>query len=292
MREEKAEQTARLADPGIPSPEDVWEPRAGRFAHRVRSASRPDPAMEWLRKRVRPTDSVLDVGAGTGRYTRFLSPLVARVVAVEPSPSMRQELERTLVDERCANVTIVPEAWPVAPAPRADVVLCAHVVYCVDELAEFLEALDRSAGRLCVLVCGMRPPNAVLAPVWEAVHGEPRRMLPGALEIFNLLHQLGIPAGMEILSQTDDGFRYESRDDALAAMRHRLHLLETPENDARLRRAIDTLFVHHPAGSCSIRPVPADAVLWWSRPVVPDKKGPKVGADPVGGAAPPSDVRP
>jgi SAM-dependent methyltransferase len=264
MRKEKAEQTARLADPGIPEPEDVWEPRAGRFARRVHSAARPDPAMEWLRMRVRPTDAVLDVGAGTGRYARFLSPLVARVVAVEPSPSMQRELKRTLADERCANVTVVPDAWPVAVAPRADVVLCAHVVYCVDELAEFLEALDRSAARICVLICGVRPPNAVLAPVWEAVHGEPRKTLPGALEIFNLLHQLEIPAGMEILPRTDDGFRYESREDALVAMRHRLHLRATPENDARLRRAIDTLFVQQPDGSCAIHPVPADAVLWWS----------------------------
>ncbi|MBN1772262.1 MAG: methyltransferase domain-containing protein [Deltaproteobacteria bacterium] len=263
MREESARQTERLADPGFALPPDAWEPRAARFARRVRAETRPDPVVEWLRPRLRSADSVLDVGAGTGRYARHLSALVDRVVAVEPSPAMRGELERLLVEERRDNVTVVPEAWPPTSAARADVVFCAHVVYSVPDLVPFLEALDEAAGRLCVVVCGLQPPNAVLAPVWEAVHGEPRRPLPGALEILNLLHQLGLHAGLEILSREDEHFRYESRDDALQALRKRLHLLPRPETDARIRQAIGALFTHHPDGSCSIRPVPRDAVLWW-----------------------------
>ena len=264
MREAAARQTERLADPGFALPEDAWQPRAARFARRARAEPGPDAVVEWLRPRLRPADTVLDVGAGTGRYARHLADLAARVVAVEPSPAMRAELERMLVEERRSNVAVVPEAWPAAAARRADVVFCAHVVYSIDDLPPFLEALDAAAERLCVVVCGLQPPNAVLAPVWEAVHGEPRLPLPGALEIFNLLHQLGLPAGLEILPRADDRFRYESRDDALRALRQRLHLLPRPETDARIRRAIDALFAHHPDGSCSIRPVPRDVVLWWT----------------------------
>ncbi len=266
MREESARQTERLADPEFRLPPDAWQPRAARFARRVRAETRPDPVVEWLRTRLRPGDSVLDVGAGTGRYARHLSGLVDRVVAVEPSPAMRAELERLLAEERRTNVAVVPESWPLPSAARADVVFCAHVVYSVPDLVPFLEALDAAAGRLCVVVCGLQPPNAVLAPVWEAVHGETRRPLPGALEILNLLHQLGLRAGLEILAREDDHFRYESRDDALRALRKRLHLLPRPETDARILGTLDALFAHHADGSCSIRPVPRDAVLWWSRP--------------------------
>jgi nucleoside-triphosphatase THEP1/SAM-dependent methyltransferase len=266
MREESERQTARLSDPGFTMPQDVWAPRAARFARRARSGSSPEPTLEWLRPRLRPTDTVLDVGAGTGRYARLLSPLVARVVAVEPSPSMFAELQRTVAEERLANVELVPAPWPLHPAPTADVVLCAHVAYSIADLPAFLAALERSARRLAVLVCGLRPPNAVLAPVWEAVHGEPRRPLPGALELLNLLHQLGLPAGFEVLPRLDDAFRYESREDALRALRHRLHLLPSPRNDARLERAIDTLFVHDADGGLAIRPVPDDAALWWPSP--------------------------
>lgn len=265
MREASERQAERLADPGFALPEDAWQPRAARFARRARAEPRPDAVVEWLRARLRPTDTVLDVGAGTGRYARYLAEMAARVVAVEPSPAMRAELERLLVEERRSNVVVVPEAWPAATARRADVVFCAHVVYSIADQPPFLEALDAAAERLCVVVCGLQPPNAVLAPVWEAVHGEPRLPLPGALEIFNLLHQLGLPAGFEILPREDDRFRYESRDDALRALRQRLHLLPGPETDARIRRAIEARFVHHPDGSCSIRPVPRDAVLWWTR---------------------------
>jgi len=279
MREAEAEQAARLGDPEFVLPEDRWALRAKRFARRVAEEPGLDASAEWIRAQVRPADVVLDVGAGTGRYVRVLAPQVARLIAVEPSAGMRGELVALIAAERLANVEVVAGAWPLAGAPRADVVLCIHVVYAVADLVPFLEALDQAARRLCALVCGMRPPNAVLGSVWETVHGEPRRPLPGALEILNLLHQLGIPANLQLLPRRDDCLRYADRADALRALRHRLHLMPEPARDACLQRAIGTLFDQHPDGSLSIRPVPDDAVLWWDR-AGPDRAEPR---SPSGG---------
>ena len=62
---------------------------------------RPDysrPAVEHLIHKlgVGSDDTVLDLAAGTGKFTKELVPMVGPVVAVEPEPSMRNELARNL----------------------------------------------------------------------------------------------------------------------------------------------------------------------------------------------------
>jgi SAM-dependent methyltransferase len=56
----------------------------------------PAAAIDALAARcgLRPGRTVLDLGAGTGKLTRMLVPTGAAVLAVEPVPEMRAELER------------------------------------------------------------------------------------------------------------------------------------------------------------------------------------------------------
>jgi SAM-dependent methyltransferase len=51
--------------------------------------------VDWLADRLalRPGTTVVDLGAGTGKLTRDLVPTGARVIAVEPLPEMRAQLE-------------------------------------------------------------------------------------------------------------------------------------------------------------------------------------------------------
>ena len=53
--------------------------------------SYPSEAIDWLFERTGagPGDTIVDLGAGTGKLTRLLVPSGARVVAVEPIPEMR-----------------------------------------------------------------------------------------------------------------------------------------------------------------------------------------------------------
>ena len=58
----------------------------------------PDEAVAWVAERlgIGPGRDVLDLAAGTGKLTRQLVPLGARIVAVEPIGAMRAELERAV----------------------------------------------------------------------------------------------------------------------------------------------------------------------------------------------------
>src|SRR3954470_24119758 len=86
-----------------------WDQRAERFARMTQNLDpRADLFASTLIEAVRPTDSVLDVGAGAGRYTMPIAPHVARVTAVEPSGGMRAQLEQQLAARGYANVTVVP----------------------------------------------------------------------------------------------------------------------------------------------------------------------------------------
>ena len=53
--------------------------------------SYPPEAIDWLLARtgVGLGDTIVDLGAGTGKLTRLLAPSAARVIAVEPIPEMR-----------------------------------------------------------------------------------------------------------------------------------------------------------------------------------------------------------
>jgi ubiquinone/menaquinone biosynthesis C-methylase UbiE len=58
----------------------------------------PEEAVAWLADRlgIGPESTVVDLGAGTGKLTRQVAALGARVVAVEPLDAMRLELERVV----------------------------------------------------------------------------------------------------------------------------------------------------------------------------------------------------
>jgi SAM-dependent methyltransferase len=119
-----------------------------------------------------PGGSVLDVGAGTGRASL---PFAARgypVTAVERNPGMAQALR----EEAAAiggSVRVVEGSWPEAAtaAGRHDLVLCAHVVYDVPDLAPFLRALQAAARVGVVIEAGNRHPWANLIPYYRALHG-------------------------------------------------------------------------------------------------------------------------
>lgn len=247
MYDAERAQGEALTDPAFPRSADAWAGRAARFAQATQRTPQPDGLMRHLLPRLRPTDTLIDIGAGTGRYVPILARTVAHVTAIEPSAAMRAKLHELISAEGLTNVTVRDGFWPLDEPIAADVVLAVHVVYGVREIGPFVQAMDQAAQRLCVLGLGLRHPGSALAPFWHAVHGTPRLPLPAALEALCCLHQLGLPAGME-LAPTDPSFRFASAEDAFEEIRHRLRLTPEPARDTRIRTAIAELLHPTPGG--------------------------------------------
>lgn len=70
--------------------------------------------------------SVIDLGAGTGKFTRLLSTLAPTLIAVEPVAAMGAQLTKLLLDVRLVNGTA--ESIPL-PAASADAVVCAQAFH-------------------------------------------------------------------------------------------------------------------------------------------------------------------
>ena len=95
----------------------------------------PPAAVEFVAAHIAPTladlataseTSVLDLAAGTGKWTRLLRPFgIGRLVAVEPSPGMRREFERL-----CPEVTVVDGSATAIPLPdrSVDIIFVAQVL--------------------------------------------------------------------------------------------------------------------------------------------------------------------
>ncbi|KAF1011208.1 MAG: putative methyltransferase [Pseudomonas fluorescens] len=92
---------------------------------------RPDYPGElagWLSNALQITaqSTVIDLGAGTGKFTRLLSTLTSQLIAVEPVAAMGEQLLRQL-----PHVRLVPgtaQAIPLEPA-TADALVCAQAFH-------------------------------------------------------------------------------------------------------------------------------------------------------------------
>lgn len=82
----------------------------------------------WLTNtlRINPQSTVIDLGAGTGKFTRLLSTLAPSLIAVEPVEAMGAQLSKLLPDVRLLSGTA--EAIPL-PDASADALVCAQAFH-------------------------------------------------------------------------------------------------------------------------------------------------------------------
>ena len=95
---------------------------------------------------------VIDLGAGTGKFTRLLSTLAPTLIAVEPVQAMGAQLTRLLPDVRLVNGTA--EAIPLETA-SADAVVCAQAFHWFSTQAALAESTACSSPKGASGWCGM-----------------------------------------------------------------------------------------------------------------------------------------
>src|SRR5215813_14568974 len=119
--------------------QDRWEPFSSFFKADPRRTD--DMEVNRLAQEVTPSATLLDVGAGAGRFALPLALRCKQVTAVEPSPSMRETLLHLAAEAGINNVTMIARRWEDAEVEPVDVVLSAHVIYLIEDMSPFVAKL-------------------------------------------------------------------------------------------------------------------------------------------------------
>jgi SAM-dependent methyltransferase len=241
------------------SPSDFYAGIAGMF--RADPYRQDEPALQALRAIVRPEDTVLDIGAGGGRYALPLALAAHEVIAIDPSEGMLQVLREGMREHNVPNIQVIAGRWPSNTGVTADVALISHLGYDVEDIGPFLDAMETAARRLCVAILLEQPPPTEADRLWPAIHGVERAALPSLPEFITLLLARGKLPELQLVERSPQS--YDQPDQALAWLRGQLWTAPNGPKDQQLQTLMrERIQEHQGRYAMSWAPVRMGVVTW------------------------------
>jgi SAM-dependent methyltransferase len=179
-----------------------WQEYAERYDERAGDTAAIAQTLAIIGGLLHPDDTLLDVGAGTGRFTLPLGARVRHVTALDQSSAMLYVLRRKAYARGITNITLLEADWQDAVVEPHDVVLAAWSLYRLVDLRATLEKMVTVTRRALVIVSGVgsSPPHRSLI---EAICGKWTESLdPNHLLIAGTLWQMGLLADVRVVSET------------------------------------------------------------------------------------------
>jgi SAM-dependent methyltransferase len=212
-----------------------WDRRARNFHRATKETPGEDPLFLRLREIVTPQTTILDVGAGTGRFALALAPLVQHVTAVEPNAAMLGYLQQDAAERQLSNISYIPATWQDAPDDlTADIVICSHVLYSIRDVDTFLTKMRKATRQSCYVYMRATHFDQISSPLWQHFHGMKRLPMPSYIYALDVMYDMGIYADVEIVD-LPSGMRFSSLDTAVEEMQEMLILPNDEQKRAELR---------------------------------------------------------
>jgi SAM-dependent methyltransferase len=206
-----------------------WDRRAPTFARSTRYGV--DDFLAVVAPYISARKTLIDVGAGAGRHALPLAERLEWVTAVEPSEGMRAQIPPR------DNMTVVASTWEEAEVAPADLVICAHVLYGVEEPEPFIFKLDRFAReRVFVMLREGQLPHPATV-IRERLLGGAGPRLPRFSDLFMLLVQMGMAPDVNFIRYPVVQ-RYADLDEAVADCQS---LLRGDLDEAEVRGMLEEL---------------------------------------------------
>lgn len=213
---------------------DPWKKRAREFDDNVRKKwAEDDPIRNLVLSRIEPNMTVLDIGAGTGRWAILLAQHLRQVTALDPSPTMLAVLRENLANERIANVKVIDAAWPDADVPPHDVSICSHAMYGTEDLPHFVQRMVEVTRRTCYMIFRVPTNDGVMREAALHLWGQPHDSV-NFIVGYNVLLQMGIYPNV-LIDDRLHPWTSPDLDKALADIKNRFGLNDCTEHDEYLR---------------------------------------------------------
>ena len=220
-----------------PEPHATLEPAMFRWRPEVDTTQPVRPSRRRALQALPQGGSVLDVGVGAGASSFGLAGRAGLITGVDLLPDMLRAFEET-AGELGVPVRAVLGAWPQAAdvVEPADVAICHHAFYSVEDLEGFVAALTARARHRVVLEMSVHPPLTALNPLLLELHGFHRSDWPVADAAQAVLTEMGYDVGREDIVLPPRP--REVTADWVAFMRRRLYV--GPERDAQIETFLRT----------------------------------------------------
>lgn len=234
------------------------------YSKGLRHSDYAEKVVGVIRPKVMGCSSLLDLGAGCGALCIPLAKELNRIVALDSSSAMLDELRREARASGASNIETKLTSWGEVGEQLGifDVVVVANVPGVLDDAAQSIERLERHASGFVFLVLGT-PRNSdkfYFRELWPQIFGEDPPAKRDYIDAYNILYRMGIYAGVEIVDYDfDQPFR--DMDEAVAFWKDHMRL-DCNEHDKVLREFLSERL--EPSEDLLWARVPKQsAVIWW-----------------------------
>jgi len=204
---------------------------------RRKNMGRRDTLLEKVIHEIKPDYTILDIGAGTGRWTIPLAKSAARITAVDPSEAMLAILKQNAAASGVADkIEIIQKSWEEAEVGRYDFVISFHAMYMSPDFAAFVQKMETHTKRRCYLGLRHFPIDGIIQELSAKIHGT-RHDSPNFIIGYNALYQMGIYANV-IIEDFQHNWTDDTIDDAFRRAKRHLLVENTTSHDTLVR---DTL---------------------------------------------------
>jgi SAM-dependent methyltransferase len=215
-----------------------WRKRARSraYSEERRKHDRDDPLMQFVLGRLAPEDTVLDVGAGIGRWSIPMARECKKVTALDRLPGMLEIIRENASCEGVENIETIQGDWQEAELEPHDHVLSSHATYASPDIVGYARKMESLARKACYLVMRVPKHDGVIGELSRRIRGCWHDS-PNFLVGYSALLQAGI-SGHVIMEEAGRHWHNETLGEALDRVKRHLHL-HSDEHDGVIMNVLE-----------------------------------------------------
>jgi SAM-dependent methyltransferase len=238
------------------------------YTEEKRRRDEDDPLMGFVLGQLEDEDTVLDVGAGAGRWSIPMARICRKITALDMLGGMLDILRENASHEKRDNIETILGDWQEVALEPHDYVLSSHAAYACPDIVGYARKMEALAHKACYMVMRVPKHDGVLGELSRRIHGCWHDS-PNFLVGYSALLQAGI-GGHVIMEETGRPWHNETLEKALDRVKRHLRL-QSEEHDGAIMEVLKQRLSFR-GGEYWWPDWMRFALIWWlpQKPCLPD----------------------